>query len=515
MLLTRPGTSQGGFFAFRPCAQSSCALIARLAFTARHVYPCDPAFIAVLGGMPMADPAELLEDPAERANDPDADHRLVQELSGAASDQDASLARELLLDMHPADIADLIEQLAWEQQDQLARLAPDLFTGDVLAELDVDTRSDVVDALDPAHIAEALADLDSDDMTLVVEELDDEKRAAVLAAVSPEDRQYLERSLAFEEETAGRLMQREFVAAPQFWTVGDTIDHMRMAGEDLPDLFFEVFVIDEGFKPIGAVAVSKLMRSQRAVPLSQIMDPTKIIIRPEDDQEDAAYLFEKYHLISAPVVDDDGRLAGMLTVDDIVDVIQEENKEDMLALAGVNDAGQSDTVFSSVKARAPWLLVNLGTAVFASAIIALFDEAITQLVALAVLMPIVASMGGNAGTQSLAVTVRSIASRDLTMSNSMRVIWRELAAGAVNGVIFAIVMGIVAGLWFQDWALGGVIAISMVITLACAGLAGILVPLGLRRMGADPAVASSVFVTTVTDVVGFFVFLGLGALVLL
>jgi len=258
-----------------------------------------------------------------------------------------------------------------------------------------------------------------------------------------------------------------------------------------------------------------MMRSQRAVPLSEIMDPTKIIIRPEDDQEDAAYLFEKYHLISAPVVDDDGRLAGMLTVDDIVDVIQEENKEDMLALAGVNDAGQSDTVFSSVKARAPWLLVNLGTAVFASAIIALFDEAITQLVALAVLMPIVASMGGNAGTQSLAVAVRSIASRDLTMSNSMRVIWRELAAGAVNGVIFAIVMGIVAGLWFQDWALGGVIAISMVITLACAGLAGILVPLGLRRMGADPAVASSVFVTTVTDVVGFFVFLGLGALVLL
>lgn len=463
----------------------------------------------------MADPAELYEEPAERAADPDAHHRQVLQLGEAIDDQDAAQARTLLLEQHPADIADLIEQLTWEQQDQLARLAPDVFTGDVLAELAVDTRGDVVEALEPAHIAEALTDLDSDDKTLVVEELDDEKRAAVLAAVSAEDRQYLESSLAFEEETAGRLMQREFVAAPLFWTVGDTIDHMRMAGEDLPDLFFEVFVIDEGFKPVGAVAVSKLMRCQRDVKLADIMDATKIIIRPEDDQEDAAYLFEKYHLISAPVVDGDGRLAGMLTVDDIVDVIQEENKEDMLALAGVNEAGQADTVWTSVKARAPWLLVNLGTAVVASAVIALFDEAIAQLVALAVLMPIVASMGGNAGTQSLAVAVRSIASRDLTMSNSMRVIWRELAAGAVNGLIFAVVMGLVASLWFQDWTIGWVIAVSMVITLACAGLAGILVPLGLRRVGADPAVASSVFVTTVTDVVGFFVFLGLGALVLL
>ncbi|MFP4518397.1 MAG: magnesium transporter [Oceanicaulis sp.] len=463
----------------------------------------------------MADPAELYEEPADRAADPDAHHRQVLELSEAISDQDAAQARTQLLEVHPADIADLIEQLTWEQQDQLARMAPDIFTGEVLAELAVDTRGDVVEALEAEHIAEALSDLDSDDKTLVVEELDDEKREAVLAAVSPEDRQYLESSLAFEEETAGRLMQREFVAAPLFWTVGDTIDHMRMAGEDLPDLFFEVFVIDEAFKPIGAVAVSKLMRCQRDVKLADIMEPTKTIIRPEDDQEDAAYLFEKYHLISAPVVDGDGRLAGMLTVDDIVDVIQEENKEDMLALAGVNEAGQADTVWTSVKARAPWLLVNLGTAVVASAVIALFDEAIAQLVALAVLMPIVASMGGNAGTQSLAVAVRSIASRDLTMSNSMRVIWRELAAGAVNGLIFAAVMGVVASLWFQDWNIGWVIAVSMVITLACAGLAGILVPLGLRRVGADPAVASSVFVTTVTDVVGFFVFLGLGALVLL
>ncbi len=463
----------------------------------------------------MSEPAQGFEDNPETSLDDEASHRLVTELAGAAGDGDAPLIRSLLADVHPADIADCIEQLSWENQDAIARLCPDVFTGDVLAELVEDTRADIVEALEPAYIAEALGDLDSDDMTHVVEELDDEKRAAVLAELTDEDRQYLESSLAFEEESAGRLMQREFVAAPSFWTVGNTIDHMRKAGEDLPDLFFEVFVIDEAFKPIGGVPVSRLMRSQRDVRLSDIMNPAKIVIRPEDDQEDAAYLFEKYHLISAPVVDGDGRIAGMLTVDDIVDVIQEENKEDMLALAGVNDAGQADTVWSSVKARAPWLLVNLGTAVVASAVIALFEGAIAQLVALAVLMPIVASMGGNAGTQSLAVAVRAIASRDLTISNSMRVIWRELAAGTVNGLIFAVVMGLVAALWFNDWNLGWVIAVSMVITLAAAGLSGILVPLGLRRMGADPAVASSVFVTTVTDVVGFFVFLGLGAMVLL
>lgn len=463
----------------------------------------------------MGEPAEGLEETAETSLDDEAGHRLVTELVGAAGDRDAPLIRNLLAEVHPADIADCIEQLARENQELIARLASDVFTGEVLAELAEDTRAGIVSALEPAYIAEALGGLDSDDMTHVVEELDDDKRAAVLAELGDEDRQYLESSLAFEEESAGRLMQREFVAAPSFWTVGNTIDHMRKAGEDLPDLFFEVFVIDEAFKPVGAVPVSRLMRSQRAVKLSALMSPAKIVIHPEDDQEDAAYLFEKYHLISAPVVDADGRITGMLTVDDIVDVIQEENKEDLLALAGVNEAGQADTVWSSVKARAPWLLVNLGTAVVASAVIALFEGAIAQLVALAVLMPIVASMGGNAGTQSLAVAVRAIASRDLTISNSMRVVWRELAAGTVNGLIFAVVMGLVAALWFNDWTLGGVIAISMVITLAAAGLSGILIPLGLRRMGADPAVASSVFVTTVTDVVGFFVFLGLGAMVLL
>jgi magnesium transporter len=463
----------------------------------------------------MADPAPHLDETVDRSGGNDAHRKLVAALVEAASDRDGPLIRTLLIDQHPADIADAVEQLSYDHQALVCELCPDLFTGDVLAELVEDTRADIVDALEADRIVEALEALDSDDKTHVVEELDDAKREAVLAAMPDEDRQVLEASLAFDEETAGRLMQREFVAAPLFWTVGDTIDHMRKFGEELPDLFFEVFIVDERFRPVGAVPVSALMRSQREAKLQDLMNDFKVVIRPEDDQEDAAYLFEKYHLISAPVVDDSGRIAGMLTVDDIVDVIQEENKEDLLALAGVNEAGQSDTVLSSVRARAPWLLVNLGTAVLASAVIALFEGAIAQLVALAVLMPIVASMGGNAGTQSLTVAVRALASRDLTTANSMRVVWRELAAGTVNGLIFAVVMGLVAAVWFNDWALGWVIAAAMVITLAAAGLSGILIPLGLRRMGADPAVASSVFVTTVTDIVGFFVFLGLAALVLL
>ena len=310
-------------------------------------------------------------------------------------------------------------------------------------------------------------------------------------------------------------MQREFVAAPEFWTVGHTIDHMRANCDDLPELFFEVYVVDTAFRPIGEVPVSHLMRAHRDVQLADIMLAPKVKIDPETDQEEVAYFFEKYHLISAPVVDEGGRLTGMLTVDDMVDVIQEENKEDMLALAGVNDAGLADTVMQSVRSRAPWLLVNLATAILASGVIALFEGAISQLVALAVLMPIVASMGGNAGTQSLAVAVRAIASRDLTAANARRVVMREIMTGAFNGLIFAVVMGIVAGVWFNNWPLAGVIAIAMIINLSCAGLAGILVPLGLKRFGADPAVASSVFVTTVTDIVGFFAFLGLAVLVLL
>lgn len=459
--------------------------------------------------------SETAEIPTEETPQGEVDVSKAVALADLIEEGDGPGIAQLLVGLHPADIADLIEQLTGEQQEALARVAPEVLTGEVLANLQWDTRELVAAELHPAHIAAAIQELDSDDATLLVEELDDRLREQVLAEVTDEDRAALESSLSHEEETAGRLMQREFVAAPDFWTVGHTIDHMRAAGDELPELFFDVYVVNTGFEPIGAVPVSRLMRSKRDVKLADIMEEVRIRIEPDTDQEDVAYYFEKYHLISAPVVDASGRLSGMLTVDDMVEVIQEENKEDLLALAGVNEAGLTDTVWESVKSRAPWLLVNLGTAVLASGVIALFDTAITQLVALAVLMPIVASMGGNAGTQSLAVAVRAIAARDLTSANARRVIIREMMTGTFNGLIFAIVMGVVAGLWFQNWALAGVIAIAMVINLACAGLAGILVPMGLKRFGADPAVSSSVFVTTVTDVVGFFAFLGLAAMVLL
>ena len=455
---------------------------------------------------------DLLVDSPARA---DTDPEFVGNLRQAINDQDAELIRRMLAPLHEADIADVLEQLTAGQQEVLATITPDIYTGEVLAEMEPDSREVAMSYLDTSHLAAAIQELDSDDATEVVEELDDETRAAVLAEISEIDRQAVEQSLAFEDETAGRLMQREFVAAPEFWTVGHALDHMRATDEELPDKFHDLFVIDTGFRPVGEIPVCRLLSAKRDVALSDLMETPRILVDPETDQEEVAYLFQKYHLVSAPVVDSAGRLTGMLTLDDIVHVIQDENKEDLLALAGVNDAALADTVIRSVRSRAPWLLVNLATAILASGVIALFEGAIAQVVALAVLMPIVASMGGNAGTQSLAVAVRSIAERDLTAANAMRVIWRELATGTVNGLIFAIVMGVVTLAWFQDVQLAAVIAIAMIVNLACAGLSGILVPLGLVRAGADPAVASSVFVTTVTDVVGFLAFLGLASWVLL
>ena len=455
---------------------------------------------------------ELVLDSPARA---DTDPEFVANLRQAISEEDAESIRRMLAPLHEADIADVLEQLSAGQQEVLATITPDIFTGEVLAELEPGSREVVMSYLDTAHLAAAIQELDSDDATEVVEEMDDETRAAVLAEISEIDRQAVEQSLAFDDETAGRLMQREFVAAPEFWSVGHALDHMRATDEELPDKFHDLFVIDTGFRPVGEIPVCRLLSARRDVMLKDLMETPRILVDPETDQEEVAYLFQKYHLVSAPVVDTAGRLTGMLTLDDIVHVIQDENKEDLLALAGVNDAGLADTVWSSVRSRAPWLLVNLFTAILASGVIALFEGAIAQVVALAVLMPIVASMGGNAGTQSLAVAVRAIAERDLTAANTMRVVGRELATGAFNGLIFAVVMGAVTLVWFQDFQLAGVIAIAMVVNLACAGLSGILVPLGLVRAGADPAVASSVFVTTVTDVVGFLAFLGLATLVLL
>ena len=459
------------------------------------------------------------------AEDQTLSAEFVRSVADAIEKKDTDGCAHLVEDLHPADIADLLGLLSEDERETLVEMLGDRLPADVLAELDEDLREDVVEAMEPAKVAEAVVELETDDAAFILEELDEEKRAEILAEVPLEDRLAVRAALDFEEDTAGRLMQREFFATPAYWTVGQIIDRLR-GTEDLPDQFYEVFVVDPAFKPVGEVALSTLLKSPRETVISDLMSEQDLRTIPVSmDQEEVAYLFEQYNLISTPVVDDGGRLVGMITVDDVVEMVREETQEDMLALGGVEaDTGLSDTVMETVRSRFSWLAVNLATAISASLVIALFDGAIGQIVALAILMPIVASMGGNAGTQTLTVVVRSIATKDLTASNAARVVMRETLVGFLNGVIFAVIMGTLAGVWYfaSGWGdqaaaiqLGAVVGAAMIINLLAAGLAGILIPIGLQRAGADPAVSSAVFVTTVTDIVGFFVFLGLAAVVLL
>jgi len=459
------------------------------------------------------------------AEDQTLSPEFVRSISDAIEKQDVEVFNFLTKDMHPADIADLIGLLREEERTALIGLYGGALPSDVLAELDDDLREDVVEAMGPAKVAEAVTELETDDAASLLEDLDEEKRAEILAEVPIEDRLAMRTALDYEEDSAGRLMQREFFASPAYWTVGQIIDRLRGV-EDLPDRFYEVFVVDPSFKPIGSVPLSTLLKAPRDTVIQDIMTGKDLRSIPLTmDQEEVAYLFEQYNLTSAPVVDAGERLVGMITVDDVVEMVREESHEDMLALAGVEaDTGLSDTILETVRSRFSWLAINLLTAILASVVIALFDGAIGQVVALAILMPIVASMGGNVGTQTLTVVVRSMATKDLTATNTARIVFREAFVGFLNGVIFAIIMGALAGIWFvaSGWGdqtdairLGVVVGAAMVINLFVAGLAGILVPIGLQRAGADPAVSSAVFVTTVTDVVGFFVFLGLAAAVLL
>lgn len=469
--------------------------------------------------------------PAEREGDGDSAgaseslaDKYVAPVCEAVEAADDARVRSLIAELHPADIADLLGLLDEDEREALLAILGGELEAEVLAELDPDIRESVILALRPEKVAEAVADLDTDDAAFILEDLDEDKRAAILAEVPIADRIALHAALDYEEDSAGRLMQREVFAAPAYWTVGQIIDRLR-SSDDLPDRFYEVFVVDPTFKPIGAVALSTLLKKSRETLIKDLMVDRELRLIPVNmDQEEVAYLFEQYNLISAPVVDEAERLVGMITVDDVVEIVHEETHEDMLALGGVEaDTGLSDTVLETVRSRFSWLAVNLGTAILASLVISLFDAAISEIVALAVLMPIVASMGGNAGTQTLTVVVRSLATKDLTPSNAARIVWRETIVGGLNGFIFALIMGGLAGIWYfamsgsevDSMKLGGVVGAAMIINLLAAGLAGILVPLGLQRAGADPAVSSAVFVTTVTDVVGFFVFLGLAALVLL
>ena len=443
------------------------------------------------------------------------DDMAENKIDAALRAQDDNALRDLLSDIHPADFSDQFEQLTTEARGALISRAPDLISAEVLAQLEDEVVEDILPLLRAGQIAEAITQLDTDDATQIAEEMEEAQLEEVLGVLEPSDRAALEASLEFDDETIGRVMQREFVAAPPFWTVGDTIDHMRATGEELPDVFFNIYIIDTKFKPMGYVAISKLMRAGRHLLLSDLADDIVATIPQGMDQEEAAYLFEKYSLISAPVTDETGRLAGIMTVDDIVHIIQDENKEDILALAGVSEAGLTDTALDTVKARAPWLGINLLTSILASFVIAQFDYAISEIVALAVLMPIVASMGGNAGTQALTVAVRNLTERDLTQQTAWRAVRREAIAAMIIGLIFAIALALIAYIWFGDVRLAQVAFIAMLINHFFAGLAGISIPLALKRFGADPAVSSSVFVTTVTDVIGFFAFLGFAAMFLL
>ena len=456
---------------------------------------------------------EDLEDQA-LGDDYALNPEFVSEVVDALDGGDTERLRDLLSALHPADVADLMGFISAEAREELVpHLDPETLA-EILSELDTEIREDVLEHVPSATLAKAISEMESDDAADVVDDLEADKRAQVLAAMPDIERAAIETSLSYEDETAGRLMQREVVAAPQFWTVGQAIDHFRRDADDLPELFFDVYVVDPTFKPVGAVSVSHLLRAGRQTALAEIMEPvTEIPVSM--DQEEVAYIFDKYHLISAPVVERGGRLVGQITVDDIVGVIQEEGEEDILALASVSDAGRDAGVWDIVRSRLPWLVLNLATGAVAVQAISAYQHEIAKMVTLAILMPIVASVGGTAGTQALAVAVRALAARELNASNALRTIWREMVVGLMNGAVVGAVMAISTYLLFHDLRLGITIGLALVVNLFIAAAAGILVPLTLERLGRDPAVSSSVFVTFVTDLMGFLSFLGLASLILL
>jgi len=432
----------------------------------------------------------------------------VRAVSEALEDGDAARAYELVEPLHPADIADLFELLERDERAKLAAAITDLMTGEVIAELNDYVREDMVEALAPETVAGIAEQLDTDDAVQLIEDLDEKDQQAVLAEMDPEDRAAIENALSYPEETAGRLMQRELIAVPEHLTVGDLIDYMR-EHDELTTEFWEVFIVDHRHRPVGTCQLSWILRAPRHVPLTDVMKRDQTLIPVTMDQEEVALRFQKYALISAAVVDENGRLVGQLTVDDIVHIIQEEAGEDVLLLSGAGDGDINEPIRDAYKARVRWLVTNLLTACVASSIIATFEGTIEKMVALATLMPIVAGIGGNAGTQTLAVTVRALATNQLTASNAWRAVRRELGIALLNGGTVALVIGIAVALLFHNPALGVVIALAMLTNILIAGLAGVLVPLTLERLKVDPAISSSIFVTMTTDSMGFLAFLGL------
>ena len=440
---------------------------------------------------------------------------LVSEVIDALRADHPDIVRQLVQSLHSADIADLLEHVSYEERERLVEVLREGFDPKILAELDDAVAEQVIDQLGLVHVAEVVASMETDDAVDVVEALDAEVQQAVLEPLSRVHRTLIEEGLSYPEDSAGRLMHRQVVAVPEDWSVGKTIDYLRDA-DDLPADFFDLFLIDPAHRPIGTIPLSRVLRTPRGAALIEIMRPDIRIIPADMDQEEVAFLFRQRDLISAPVIDADGQLLGVITVDDIVDVIHEEHEEDIMGLAGV---GTEDDLFHAIgdttRSRFLWLMIHLVAAIAASAVISHFSGTIEELVALAILMPIVATMGGTAGIQALTVAVRAIAMKELTATNALRAIRKEILVSSLNGLLFGVLIGGLAWAWFGSPALGGVIALATVINLLTAGLTGSMLPVILQRAGFDPAVASSALLTSVTDVVGFYVFLALAAILLL
>ena len=425
--------------------------------------------------------------------------------------KDVAFINQTLEDLHAADVADLIENLDTENRNKLIEIEAFTIDPEIFVELNESLQSEVLVLLTPESIAKILRKLESDNALQILEKIEGEKKKKVLDKLSPQDRFLLEEGLSYPEDSAARIMQREFTAVPSDWTVGQTIDYLR-ENKDLPDEFLEIFVVDEKFKPIGTVPSSRVLRTARDSKMNSIMREIPVLISVNMDKEEVGLTFENYNLVSAGVVNKDNKLIGMITADDVVTVVQEEAEEDVLRLAGVGDEEITDGVLKKTKRRFSWLLLNLITAIVASIVIGFFQDDIEKVVALAVLMPIVASMGGNAGMQTLAVTIRAIAKREISSGNFYKIVTKEFVIGILNGIIFAIISAAVVQFWFKELDLSILIAVAMILNMIVAGLFGILVPVSLKKFNIDPALASSVFVTTITDVIGFLSFLGIGSI---
>jgi len=435
----------------------------------------------------------------------------IEEIAEALHDQNDDVVIEQLTQLGPVDAAELLSKVSGEDRTELLTRHRAAFDPLTFSELAPGLRREILEDMPPVQVASLLSELESDDALDLILNLSPDFQKDVIKKLSARTRIKLEEGLSFPEESAGRLMQREFVAIPQFWTVGKTIDYLRAAASELPEDFYDLFVITPTYKVTGIIPLNRLVRSQRPEKLENLMLDKTHPIPAEMDQEEVAQIFRRENITSAPVVDESERLIGVITVDDILDVVDEEAHEDLMKLAGVERGDMYRAILSTTNSRFRWLFVNLLTAILASIVISFFDATIEQIVALAVLMPIVASMGGNAGTQALTVAVRALSTRELSGTNAFRIVWKETAVGTLNGIAFAVIMGGIAALWFQNAMLGGILAAAMVVNLICAGFFGAGIPILLDRWGSDPAVSSAVFLTTVTDIVGFFAFLGLAA----